>query len=59
MNTTDSPQEQIAEQDKPDQYQEMAQAAVNEACEKYRQNRQQAEDKINQGARITNHQIKL
>ena len=59
MNTTNSPQEEISEQDKSDSYQEMAQAAMNEACEQYHQNRQQAEDAIKRGARITNHRIKL
>jgi hypothetical protein len=41
------------------QYQKQLDSAIHDACEKYQQHRDKAEKQITQGARTTDHRIKL
>lgn len=41
------------------QYQKQVDSAIQDAYQKYQQHRDNAEKQISQGARITDHQIKL
>lgn len=40
-------------------YQKQVDLAIQDSCEKYQQHREQAEKQIDQGARTTDHRIKL
>lgn len=59
MKMNEHNESQTSKEDQSIRYQKQVDSAIRESCKQYEQKRKEAEDTINQGARITRHQIKL